>query len=798
MYRQLTCELRKLLTGRIAAILAILLVANLVSLYFDTQDSVEESERLAPYADAFRRLEEVCSADPEYYAAYYQELKEDQRRAYEEFEANTPIFPPINEDGTVVEFVFEYTSPSTLVDGYQDWEIFDLYDSFLSDYRNQLSDSVTSAEKNLATMEKFGISTDNETGNYQRNLIKLYSGILEKNAETPSIARGWNELLTYENHLIFLILAALLLAVQMGQADRESGVEPVLRVCRKGRWQPALAKCGALVIAIAGSAALLTLSEIAFVGIRFGISSPLRAVQNLSAYVYAPYAISILETLLLNLAGMILTSAVFGGIALLLTALTRQVILPLIVGGLLTTVNLLLHWIPMLGDWRYFNAIEPASGRTLMRPPVISLMGLGNSLYPLLEAALAGILCVIVIGTVLSYAFRRPTERTKKASKLLSALTKPFKRKSTARKPAKIHVPTLMGGELRKWASPLLIVAILFLTAVRVNQTTERFDPAKNDVEQRMSAYVDRFGGIVTDETVAAVDAELSRAIYLTSQDTQQEYMKNYAMGRISADEYFAYQQESAKAASALPVLSELAGHISYLREKSAETGLATEFFYDYGYTDFFGQELDLPLYLLILLGLSAVFAKEYAGESSKGGFVQILRTTPRGRAPVFLRKLLWAAIYAGELSLSFSLLDVLLLNRASGLPGLNAPLCSMERYANAAFGITVGQYLVLCIGMRLLASLLLSLLTASFSCLLRNTKLVLAIAAFVTMLPYALYYFGIQIARYFDFTAFLSGDRLWLTSLEQGSLAFLLAFTAAATALTASLAALSYRRFCK
>ena len=805
MLRQLSAELRKLLTQRIAIIIALLLVGNLVSLYFDTKTSEEKTDRLAPYADAFARLEEVCAEDPEYYISYYEELKADRERAYEEWEQNIPLFPPISFDengnpvvGEVIEYVFEYTTPSTLVEGYEDFEIFDLYAAYVSDYRNTLGSSISQAEKNLDVLERFGISTDNETGNYQRNLIKLYTGILEVTEDSPSIVRGWDDLLTYENHLIFLILAALLLAVQMGYADRESGVEPVIRVCKRGRWQPAVAKCGAMVIAIAGTALLLTVSEIAFVGLRFGLTSPLRAVQNLTAYVYAPYAMTILETLLLNLAGMILAASVIAGISLLLTALTRQVILPLIVGGLLTTANLLMHWIPILGDWRYFNLIEPASGRLLMRPPVIALMEYGNSLYPLLMGASAVLLCGIVIGTTFAYAFRRPTTRVKKASKLLSILTQKIRPKTAKRKSLKVRTPSLMGGELLKWTSPLLIVAILFLVVVRVEQSTDRFDPVKNDVELRTLAYVEEFGGKVTDETMLALENALGEAMHLTNQETQQEYMINYAMGKITADEYFAYQQASTKAASELPVLSELSAHMSYLNDKSAQTGLATEFFYEYGYKDFFNTELDLPLYLLILLGLSAIFAKEYAGDSSKGGFVQILRTTPRGRGPVFGCKLAWSILYAGGLSVAFSITDLILLYRSSGFPALGAPLCSMERYADASFGISVGQYLVLCIALRLLAALFLALIAFSLSCLVRNTKLVLALTAFLTMLPYALYYFGIQSARYFDFTTFLSGDRLWILSLERGGVWWMLIFIGAVLALTAGLLTVSYRKFCK
>ena len=91
MLRQLSAELRKLLTRRIAIIIALLLVGNLVSLYFDTKTSEEKIERLAPYADAFSQLEEVCAEDPEHYVAYYEQMKADREKAYEEWEQSIPL-----------------------------------------------------------------------------------------------------------------------------------------------------------------------------------------------------------------------------------------------------------------------------------------------------------------------------------------------------------------------------------------------------------------------------------------------------------------------------------------------------------------------------------------------------------------------------------------------------------------------------------------------------------------------------------------------------------------------------------
>lgn len=793
-----TNELRKLLTKRIGVVVVLLIALNLLSLHFMADRSAGKYERIEPYREAFATLEKVCAEDPERYAAYYVELRDARKTAYNEWLNNIPLFPPIGEDGQAIIEPFEYHTPSTLVEGYEDYKILDLYVAYISDFREILGSSVKNAQSNLDDMERFGINTDTPTGDYQRRLIELYGGLIEETDATSSLVIGWDTFLIYENRIIFLFLAAMLLAVQMGLADRESGIEPVLRACRRGRWQPALAKCGTIIVALAGTAVLLNLTEVLYIALRFGLSSPLRSLQNVGAYVFSPYAISILETVLLNLVGMVLSASVLGALTLLLTALTRQVLLPLIVSGLFTVANLLLHWISLFGEWRVFNLFEPASGKLLERPPVIALQKLGNSLYPLMIEGLAVLLIILCVGAVITYHLRRPTSKVRNLPKLASLVGKLVKRKEAVRKPLKVRRPSLMRGELRKCLSPLLIVAILLLVGVRVYQAVDRFEVTENDVESRRRNYANEFGGIMTDERAEMVHTEYENAVAITDEELRQENMIAYAVGEMSADDYFAYQLEYSKASVALPVLSEENAHIDYLQAKASETGLETVYFYDGGYVDFFEPALDLPLYLLILLGLSAIFAKEYAGDSLRGGFIQILRTTKHGRTPVFIRKLAWALIYAGGLALGFALLDLFLLWRGEGLPALSAPLISMERYADVKGAITVGGYLVLCIVLRLLGALILALLTTTLSCLLKNTKLVLALTAAITLLPYALFYFGIKLARYFDFTALLSGDRLWLNSWAQGSAALLVIFVAVAIALTAGLTAVSYRKFCK
>ena len=794
-FRLFAGELRKSITNRIGLLAALVIAANLVSLYFATNAGTERKESLEPYLDAFEQIERICSEDSEYYLDYYNELRKARNAAYDEWEKNIPSFPDPNENGEVTELYFEYSTPSTLVKGYEDLDILEMYFHNTTNYINALKSTVGTAQNTLNMLERFGINSDMQNGAYQRKIIELYTPKIENNVEFPSVVHGWDEIMSYENHIIFIFLAAILISVNAGYTDMESGVEPIMRTARKGRFHNSSAKFISVIVTVFALTLLMSVSEVIFILLRYGLSSPLKAVQNLQEYIYSPYSVSILGAWLLNILGMALSASVISAVTLMMTALTRQVIPPLIIGGLITAANLIMHWVVILGDYRYFNIVEIASGSIIKRPTVIGLSDLGMRLYGAEAVIALVILAFFYIATVITYSFKRPNTKAKRTL-LLPFINKI--RNKTDKVRVKINGVSLMRGEIIKLSSPVVICALVLLTAVQINQSVGNFGGVKNDIKIRASEYVEKYGGVMTAEKAELIRSEYENAIYLTNDDTRLQYTIDYATGTISSDEYFDYLQNASKARSSLPYLGELIAHSEYLLSKSEENGVDAELFYDYGYSDFFGISLDLPLYLMILFFLASGFAKEYAGEGSGNGFVSILRTTKKGRGSVFAAKITTAVLFAALLSLLFNLFDIALMVHYSGLPALTAPLCSMEKYASYGGKISVGGYLVLCVFLRVLGALILAMLESALSCLTANTKITLAITAAVTMLPYALYYFGIKIARYLDFTALLSGDRLWLISTELGGGAFALIFIFSFAVITAILTALSYKKFCK
>lgn len=790
IYYLIKAELLKLLDKRTLIITVLLLAANLISMFFAVHTEANEymQNTYSEYWAAFEEFEKLYADAPEYYDQYYNKLELEFIEEQQKWEDSLSDFTYV--DSGSENFSFEYHSMSTIIDGFEDYDLMTKFFYLASDYKKTLEATTESARKTLTLLERFGVKDNSKNAKYQKRLIEIFTYTYENINETPGITRGWEDILTYENHLVFIFLIVVIVSVQTAISDYENGYEPVLRTCRKGRVQRGIAKCISLFVFMTTAVLLIVTSEIILEKMLYGVSSPFRAIQNVASYVYCPYVISIFDVVVLNVIGLIFASVLLGSIVIMITVISRMVILPLISGGLLLAGNLLIHWMPSRSEYMVFNIVEAASGKLLQKPPSVSLISLGNSLYPLEITALIT-LCLISFGVfVIVLAHIRPSGRKTKMG--LSELKLPAFCHGSEKKRSK---QISMGfAEVLKATSIMTLAVVLLLVICRVKISCDSFDPLMSDVKLKTAEYIEKYGGVISREKYDTMSTELLYLHDYIKDETRLKMVTSRASGKITEEEYYSYLENAGRVKSALPAFSDLVEHAEYLLQKADESGLETELFYEYGYSDFFGTGFDLPLYLLIVFVLSALFAKEY----SDGAFVKVLRTTKFGREKVFLTKLKMSVIWSGGLSLAFSCLDFSLMFREAGAPALTAPLCSIEKYSAAVFKITVGQYLFLATAVRIIGAVLLALICTALSCILSNAKHALAVTAAVTLTPYALYYFGIQGARYFDFTALFSCDRLFLISISHGGIAFFIIFIVIFSALASGLTVMAYRKFCK
>ncbi|MBE6659585.1 MAG: hypothetical protein E7604_14230 [Ruminococcaceae bacterium] len=190
-------------------------------------------------------------------------------------------------------------------------------------------------------------------------------------------------------------------------------------------------------------------------------------------------------------------------------------------------------------------------------------------------------------------------------------------------------------------------------------------------------------------------------------------------------------------------------------------------FLYDTGWQKMYAEDADLFLYAAILLLLTGSFAAEYVSKSSSGGFAQLLRSTKNGRHKTFYAKLISSGMIAVVLALLTGTVDAAVITMGYDLPAMNAPLVSMQMFADVTGSITVAQYFAVFFVMRVAGALLMAMLVCALSELLARYIPVLGTAVLLTLLPALCAYFGLAAAEHVNFLNLLAGTPLFLRSAE-------------------------------
>jgi hypothetical protein len=245
----------------------------------------------------------------------------------------------------------------------------------------------------------------------------------------------------------------------------------------------------------------------------------------------------------------------------------------------------------------------------------------------------------------------------------------------------------------------------------------------------------------------------------------QDEMLEKYLLEEINFDEYREYLTDYNYAYSRNEILAVIENHLYYIEKTTAVKNIDTWFIYDTGWKKLFHSGFDIILYSLILLLFAGIFADEYTGKSSSGSFIQILRTTKKGRKRTFRAKLISALGITAALTVIFNSIDLISIFKNYDLPAINAPLLSLQSFSDISGSITVGQFLAAHLFIKLFANILFTIFLYGLSELLKKSILVMSVSVAVTLFPALFVYFGLDIFNYFDFTALLSGTQLYLLS---------------------------------
>lgn len=782
-------ELYKQLSGRILwLVMALLVLLNVVFCLRETEDDYDPQK-----LDALKAAEKIAKENPDEVYLRYQTMLALEEAYEEESEEWSELYMnALLGVGSLDELPPEPESPdfpSTYYEGMDDFRLLDLYyqNALTPDeYIAELEEKRLIAEETLNSYRAAGYASDSYAYRYQVRFWNIYGEALEIIRPDGSAAYGWDEFWSYGGSGIFLLLAAILIGSRLFTVERDSGMESVLRTARRGRGRLALAKLVCAAVWMLGISLIFHLSALATCAARFGLSSPFAPLQQSSLMLYCPYPLSQLGAFLLTVLLSALAALVVCLLTASLTLLVRRALPAIAISAAVVGVEFYL--LEKGGEYftslNLLTATQPESLWARWSP--VHFMGKPTAFLPLMIAAFALIALLAAL-----IAFERWVRRGMGTRAIRITLPKLNTKWKLPRLPH-FHSIRLLPYELHKRSSIRMALICLLLIAIQVGLSLNSLTGEPTFYDEMKTRYMQEYEGMTLDEAEVAISERLATYAEATMDGKASEMASKRISNEITYEEYAAYCDLLNEALSHENPLTAYREELRYLIQKRDEMGIETRPVLSTGFVTWVDRPFDIPIIALLFVLLAGVFAREHETK-----FISLLRSTARGRNPVWWAKLRMALICAFIAALGAMLLDIGLLTTRYPTDLFSAPLVCIARYQNTASDITAGEYLALVCLLRLAGTLLWGLVLTALSQLLRS-EWAAAGCMLLLFLPYGLTMLGVPSAKMVDLTMLLSGDRLWLGSWEQGNVALLVAFVAVTAAITAGLTAVSYKKFCK
>ena len=726
-------ELRKQLSGKLLpGVMVLLLIINAAFCRYYTSGR--------PYLDVLPQIkaaDKVFRSDPETARGIYDEYKD-------EYDAYEKALKEYVQSKGKTGMPPEPSVPCTIYDGVNDYLLFSSYFSGVisqADYEEKINSDINDALKTLRNYKSNGFDENSYSYRYLVRYYIRYSSALEEVKITEGRAYGWDALFAYSGTGLFVFLAALFVGARLFTVERDHGMDLLLRTTRRGRRKCAAAKIVSAFFLVAAIVIVFTLSSMAVIGRRIGFSSPFDSVQQISEMFYCPYTLNMLTCLLLTMAVTLLAAYVICLLTAAFSLMLRRAF-----GAMLVSAGVvgLFFFAYRFGDpdfIKYVNIFTAASANDLLGVwravhvgtyPVSQLIPLSLILFALFAvSATLGVCLWSDKGLGVSGSTKGGVLYRK-----LEGAAEKFVRPG-------IRSLSLTFYELKKLFPVMVTVLCLLLIAFKIVTANTAYDGARTFSEEMKRTYIEQYCDTDLPDAYEAVNEQL--AYY--DEITLPEYISDMAAKRvnkeITSDEYNEYRAKLDEARNNKNSLQEFGAELEYLLEKADETGVSAMPVISSGFSKLTGG-FEALLVALILLLFCGIYAREYESE-----FVQIIRTTRKGRKKVFFTKTVLTLVIGALLSLLFSLTDALYVFTRYDMTCVSSPLFAVRTYLNTSGLITIGQYLILIAAVRMAAYAILAMLVSALSGALRSEWG----AAGVTLLlfiPYLLRGLGFKMSRCF------------------------------------------------
>ncbi len=712
MMRLYKSELRKLCSSRTVCIVFIVLLCInfLLAAYLS---------KPMPHEDAKRRAFEDYLTDPEKTAQYYKEL---QMLASLNQREEDPNFPysyygsPEYDDFLILRLVYKRA------------------EYLESGYTKQIDSIISMSERKLDDMYSFYYDDGDYEIKEQKAILDRYRSVKD-NVQLPlEYAHGYDTYIQNNTVSVFVLLCVLVFASYLFLDERASGFESILRSAKHGRVRTFVAKAFALLSATLFCVVVFSLTAFAAVGIMQGYSDITSPIQVFEDFAKVPFEISILGYMLLQLLVRFAAFALIAAFASSLACLRLPYVASIGGGIALYGVNVLLSARTYMGTTPAVRYLNPAA-----MIETCALFGFDRYLScfgipipyvvsALLLCALAIIVLFVTGGILFCQNVRVPSlQRRFKIPKIL------IPNLSKARKKhGKVHA--FAWYELKKNRFLLLLAAICVLLVIKSAYVDKTVGTMESYDQAIYYEYISLLQPMESGERTAYITNERERidAILLAAESNR----KAFSNDQMTAEEYFAYCEQLTDARARNGVFARVENYVSYIERKNAETGGNAKIIYSIGYERLYSLPSDVFVCAALILLCVGTFAVEYASQSSMGGFSQILRATKHGRKRTFACKMLTSGALGVLISVGFRAVTLWIVSRNYVLHDTDAALYSIQAFSDVTSDITIGQYLLLDLGLHVILGVLISVIVCAISCICRRPLATISVSLLAIGLP--------------------------------------------------------------
>lgn len=544
-----------------------------------------------------------------------------------------------------------------------------------------------------------------------------------------------NELTDY-----IAVIMIFIIALNLAFYEKSENQYRFLRTTYNGRRKLMTAKVAVMFFSVLFVIMSLYGINAAFSRFFFGtvdIDSPL---QSICSYLKSPFGISIGEFLLAFFQTKFLSLFLLGVFFMLVSVAFNNIIAVFATSMITVLVELILYTklssVSYLMYFKYINIMIGIKSGELFSN-YVNLNFLEN---PINMCYVYWIAWLIVLGFMLFKVinYLESTHETKAVSV----------KKSNTNKSCVMHT-SLLFHECYKMLVPGRCLLVLILSLVFIiwwNPAEKiRFDSLD---EIYYKDYMDRFYGPLDSDKQKLIDTEQEKF-----EELYESISVDYALGKSAAFIDIKYGDELSRQNAFDQVME----HTVYL-----ETVNDGWLFFDKGYniltnsSNFRNRDIDQAFIYLIMIMASTfgIYSIDYANSE-----MMLLRTTYHGRRKLWSIKYILAVLCTITALALVYIVRVVNILRAYGIGGINAPAASMEHLSRIPQNISILQYIIIIMLMRLIGGLIVVTFVALLFKYSRNSIFVIVLCVFIFIIPLILVSIDVKNAQYILFNPLLLGN---------------------------------------